>query len=87
MTAFMTPSHPLPAFSAFPVLFFVFFSTFPPQQILNDAEAIRAEYKEQPQHLDHLCSLIKDLYQVRKCVCERPGKMRGQACFLITPDA
>jgi hypothetical protein len=33
-------------------------------QIINDAATIKAAYKEQPQHLDHLTSLIKDLYQV-----------------------
>jgi len=33
------------------------------KKILNDSEAIRTAYKEQPQHLDHLTSLIKDLYQ------------------------
>jgi hypothetical protein len=32
-------------------------------QIINDAANIKAAYKEQPQHLDHLTSLIKDLYQ------------------------
>ncbi|GFH06076.1 Bardet-Biedl syndrome 7 protein [Haematococcus lacustris] len=32
-------------------------------QILERAQAIRTEYKEQPQHLDHLTSLIKHLYQ------------------------
>ncbi|KAL6757581.1 bardet-biedl syndrome 7 protein [Haematococcus lacustris] len=32
-------------------------------QILERAQAIRTEYKEQPQHLDHLTSLIKNLYQ------------------------
>mmetsp|Transcript_18765 Transcript_18765/g.40356 ORF Transcript_18765/g.40356 Transcript_18765/m.40356 type:complete len:735 (+) Transcript_18765:308-2512(+) len=30
--------------------------------ILDDAEGIRTAYKEQPQHLDHLTALIKDLY-------------------------
>ena len=32
------------------------------KEMLDQSEAIRTQYKEQPQHLDHLISLIKDLY-------------------------
>eukprot|EP00198_Chlamydomonas_reinhardtii_P000372 XP_001689707.1 bardet-biedl syndrome 7 protein [Chlamydomonas reinhardtii] len=32
------------------------------KSVLDRADKIRQEYKEQPQHLDHLVALIKDLY-------------------------
>ncbi|PNH08710.1 Bardet-Biedl syndrome 7 protein [Tetrabaena socialis] len=32
------------------------------RSVLDRADKIRQEYKEQPQHLDHLVALIKDLY-------------------------
>lgn len=32
------------------------------KQVLDRADKIQQEYKEQPQHLDHLIALIKDLY-------------------------
>lgn len=34
------------------------------RQLLTDADKVRQQYKEQPQHLDHLMALIKDLYMV-----------------------
>lgn len=32
------------------------------QEILQRGEAIKAQYRDQPQHLDHLVALIKQLY-------------------------
>ena len=32
------------------------------RSILDQAETIRTQFKEQPQHLDHLTALIRDLY-------------------------
>lgn len=32
------------------------------RSVLDNADKIKQEFKEQPQHLDHLCALIKDLY-------------------------
>lgn len=32
------------------------------KEMLDQADLIKAQYKEQPEHLDHLISLIKDLY-------------------------
>lgn len=32
--------------------------------ILESAESITSDYKDAPQHLDHLVALIKDLYLV-----------------------
>jgi len=32
------------------------------RKLLDQADKIKADYKEQPQHLDHITALIKDLY-------------------------
>ena len=32
------------------------------RKLLDQADRIKADYKEQPQHLDHIMALIKDLY-------------------------
>eukprot|EP00955_Chlamydomonas_euryale_P075057 362201-Chlamydomonas_euryale.AAC.7 len=53
-------------------------------QVLDEADKIRSEFKEQPQHLDHMVQLIKDLYLDFCKYVSLPGGVILHACARAT---